>query len=143
MIQVKFRKLHIDAKAPVKGSEHAAGYDLTATTVNDVNGFLIVSCGLAFEIPQGYAGYLFPRSGIANKDLILSNCVGVIDSDYRGEVLAKFRTTSQREGFPNNYKVNERFAQLIIMPVPEVEYTEANELSDTARGAGGYGSTGS
>lgn len=97
-----------------------------------------VHSGIAVEIPKGYAGFLFPRSGVYKTWSYLTNCVGVIDSDYRGEVCAIFSTFTGKKF----YQVGERFAQLVILPVPEVEYIEAEELSSTERGAGGYGSTG-
>lgn len=96
-------------------------------------------CGLAVEIPEGYVGLVFPRSSNAKKDLLLSNSVGVIDSGYRGEIMAKFKTLRP---LPQMYKVGERFAQLIIMPIPDIEWEEAEKLSDSERGTGGYGSSG-
>ena len=83
---------------------------------------------------------MFPRSSIYRKDLFLTNAVGVIDAGYRGEVTAKFKSTSQR--LPTSYNVGDRVAQLIVIPIPEIEFVEADKLSDTVRGAGGYGSTG-
>jgi dUTP pyrophosphatase len=94
---------------------------------------------LAFEIPEGYVGLVFPRSSICKQDLILSNCVGVIDSGYRGEVMLKFKTT---ENFARLYEVGDRIGQIIIMPYPQITLNEVEELSETERGNGGYGSTG-
>ena len=85
-------------------------------------------------------GLVFPRSSIVRKDMSLANAVGVVDSNYRGEVTGRFRLAGMLE-FPK-YGVGERFAQMIIMPYPEVEFVESEELSETDRGAGGYGSTG-
>lgn len=144
-MQVKFKKLDGTAQAPKRGSRTAAGYDLTAHKVSiDVldKGTIVYTyhSGIAVEIPEGYVGYLFPRSSVFKTKLQMSNGVGVIDSDYRGEVMAKFYLVGT-DGI-NAYEQGERFAQLVIMPIPEVEFTEAEELSDTERGAGGYGSTG-
>jgi len=93
---------------------------------------------IAMEIPDGYVGLLFPRSSVSSTDMRLTNCVGVIDSVYRGEVSAKF------DNKPNGkrYYVGDRFAQLVIVPYLDVQPIEADTLSDTERGNGGYGSTG-
>jgi dUTP pyrophosphatase len=85
-------------------------------------------------------GLVFPRSSVYKTGFSLTNCVGVIDSDYRGEIMAKFADTYL--GDVEGYEVGDRICQMIIMPVPEVEYVEADKLSSTERGAGGYGSTG-
>lgn len=148
--KVKIKKLHPDAVMPKRAHPTDAGYDLVAVSCTfDSDGNAVYGFGLAFEIPQGYAGFVFPRSSISNYDLCLSNCVGVIDSGYRGEVTAKFRPSMMFSNavFPVTrntriYNKGERVAQLIILPIPEIEFTEADELSETDRGAGGYGSTG-
>ena len=124
--------------------------DLTAVTKSyDRDGNIVYGTGLAFEIPKGYVGLVFPRSSISNLDITMSNCVGVIDSGYRGEVTAKFKPAmlfnrEQRPIILNNriYNVGERIAQLIIIPYPQITFVEADELSETERGAGGYGSSG-
>lgn len=148
-MDVKFKKLVDNAVAPIHGSEFSAGYDLTATSKEyDDDDNVVYGCGLAFEIPKGYVGLVFPRSSCSKKSLILANCVGVIDSDYRGEVTAKFRKTYvQKYGIlihdrEKEYNIGERFAQMVIMRVPQVEYKEVKELGETERGEGGYGSTG-
>ena len=92
------------------------------------------------EIPKGYVGLVFPRSSIRNQDLILSNCVGVIDSGYRGELQATFKKTNGLDSL--KYKVGERGAQIVILPYPQIRMIESNELSNTERGEGGFGSTG-
>lgn len=96
----------------------------------------------AFEIPQGYVGLLFPRSSNANKDLLLSNSVGVLDSGYRGEVMFKFKYNSSLEDRMKSYQVGDRIGQLIIIPYPTIEFVESEELSESERGYGSYGSTG-
>ena len=141
MITVKFQKLHPDAVMPFQGSEWAAGFDLTAVSGDwdSCNEVFVYRTGIAVEIPERHVGLLFPRSSIFRVPLQLSNSVGVIDADYRGEIKAMFRRASSM-GKP--YEVGERIVQLVVMPVPQVAYVEAKELSRTKRGTGGYGSTG-
>lgn len=139
-VKVKVKKLDPQAVMPKRGTAGSAGWDLTALTVNeDAAGLPVVhyGTGLAFEIPEGYAGFIFPRSSCYKYGMDLTNCVGVIDSDYRGEVKAVFM-----DYYGEGYKAGDRIGQIIIMPVPEVEFEEAESLSETARGRGGYGSTG-
>ena len=142
---IRFKKVHENAKEPVRGSEWAAGWDLSAcaTDWDDVNKVLVYHTGIAVEIPRGYVGLLFPRSSIYKKTLTQTNCVGVIDADYRGEVLVKFalRYHSEIES-PRLYGLGERIVQLVIVPVPEVAWFEVEILSETARGENGYGSSG-
>lgn len=138
---VKFKKLHKDAQQPKKAHNTDAGFDLTATYIH-VNGSLVeYGTGIAVEIPEGYVGLVFPRSSICKKAIHLTNSVGVIDSGYRGEVMAKFRLDAVDEPL-SIYNVGDRIAQLIIIPIPSVTFQEAEELSDSERGIGGYGSTG-
>lgn len=143
-MQVNIKRLHKDAVIPSYAKHGDAGMDLTATSKEyDENGNVVYGTGLAFEIPFGYVGYVFPRSSNAKKDLILSNSVGVIDSGYRGEVIFKFKMTC---GFIDNnhgcdYSIGDRIGQIIIMPVPHIEFNEVEELSSTDRGTGGFGST--
>ena len=128
---------------PYQATDGSAGWDLTATSRELVKGNkAIYGTGLAVEIPKGYVGLLFPRSSIHNKTLRLSNSVGVIDSDYRGEIKAVF---DQIDLFPRNallYQLGDRICQLVILPVPTIEWEESEELTNTERGEGGYGSTG-
>ena len=148
-MKVKFKKLVPEAKAPYRAHSTDAGFDLYATSRSvDKSGCAVYGTGLAFEIPDGFVGLLFPRSSVAKKDLLLSNCVGVIDSGYRGEVMMKFRTIRDyhKNGHLSNiyelYTVGDRVGQLIVMPIPSVEYVEAKELEESDRGEGGYGSSG-
>lgn len=136
-LNIKIKKLHKDAVIPTKAHATDAGCDLYATSCHYDNGLIIYGTGIAVEIPEGYVGLVFPRSSIANTHLTLSNSVGVIDSGYRGEVMAKFR-----KGGTRGYNVGDRIAQLIILPYPEVVFEEAEELSESDRGTGGYGSSG-
>jgi dUTP pyrophosphatase len=100
---------------------------------------LVYHTGLAVEIPDGYVGLLFPRSSIYKKSLMATNSVGVIDSGYRGEIMMVLKATT--DVVPAVYKEGERFAQLVIVPIPEIEVVEAEELSESDRGENGYGST--
>lgn len=143
-MQIKFKKLDSRAVAPIRAHKSDAGFDLTATQIStEINEcgqlILVYHTGLAVEIPEGYFGVLLPRSSVYKKSMTLTNSAGVIDSGYRGEIMGKFRVTT--DVVPSVYKEGERFAQLLILPVPEAEFIEAVELSDSERGEGGYGST--
>lgn len=139
-MQVKVKKLHPEAIIPKYAKPGDAGLDLTAVSEewNENNSMVTYGTGLAIEIPEGYVGLLFPRSSVCKTVLNLSNSVGVIDSGYRGEIMLKFRYPE--EGLV--YDLGDRVGQLIILPYPQIELVEAEELSSTERGAGGYGSTG-
>lgn len=142
---IKFKRLSEKAIAPIKAHKSDAGFDLTVSSVttelNEVGQLIIVyHTDIAVEIPEGYYGMLVPRSSISKKSLTLLNSPGTIDAGYRGEVTAKMRATT--DVVPSLYKAGERFAQLIILPIPDVKFCEADELSDSDRGDGGYGSTG-
>lgn len=142
---VKVKKLVPEAAMPQRAHASDAGYDLVAVSRKvDEDGAIVYGFGLAMEIPEGYVGLIFPRSSIAKKDLILSNCVGVVDSCYRGEVMAKFKFVGpllMHEEY-HWYDIGERIAQLIVMKLPDVQLVEAEELSESERGTGGYGSSG-
>lgn len=158
-MKLRFKKLHEDAVLPKRGKPGDAGMDLTAVAVrweHDRPGICTVDFGLAMEIPEGYVGLIFPRSSIYKTDLMLTNAVGVIDSGYRGEVSANFRHTPPLYHHPFHgaqfarggntpspvYRAGERCAQVIVLPVPQVEPEWADELTETERGEGGFGSTG-
>ncbi len=149
-MEVRIKKLHPNAVIPTYAKDGDAGMDLTAVTKSyDRDGNIVYGTGLAFEIPEGYVGLVFPRSSLSRLDIALSNCVGVIDSGYRGEVTVKFKPAmlfnrEQRPIILNNriYEVGERVAQIIIIPYPQITFIEADELSETERGTGGYGSSG-
>lgn len=138
---VKIKKLNSDAKIPTYAKHGDAGMDLTAISIeNDVNGFYTeYGTGLSMEIPEGYAGFIFPRSSASKTSQIQANCVGVIDSGYRGEIKVRLKDL----GNPRKlYDVGDRIAQIIILPVPKITFTESDELTQTERGEGGFGSTG-
>lgn len=144
MIKVNFVKLNEKAHTPTYGSQFAAGADLYACEEGEVvlapGETKLIHTGIAMEIPEGYAGLIYARSGIATKrGLAPANKVGVIDSDYRGEIMVSLHNHSNSE---QAIADGERIAQLVIAPFLSVEYTETDELSDTVRGAGGFGSTG-
>ena len=139
-MKVKIKRLDKSAVIPKYAKDGDAGLDLTATAykVNE-KGQYVYTSDLALEIPDGYVGLLFPRSSICKKDLEMTNSVGVIDSNYRGPIKSVFNPTCED---PEIYELGERFAQLIIIPYPKIEFEEVEELSETDRGTGGYGSTG-
>ena len=139
-MKIKVKRLDAGAKIPEYARHGDAGMDLYATTQSfDDHGNYVYGTGLALEIPRGYVGLLFPRSSISRTAHSLRNAVGVIDSGYRGEIILKFDINIQNSPV---YQVGDRIAQIIIMPYPEVEFEETNELSKTQRGKGGFGSTG-
>lgn len=142
---VKIKRLVPEAVMPRKAHASDAGYDLVAVSREiDKDGAVVYGFGLAMEIPEGYVGLVFPRSSVAKKDLVLSNCVGVIDSGYRGEVMAKFKFIDPllvHEEY-HWYTPGEKIAQLVIVKLPEVQLVEAEALSPSERGFGGFGSSG-
>lgn len=134
---VKVKKLNENAVIPKYAKDGDAGLDLTAVGIShDDFGNVVYRTGLAFEIPEGYVGLVFPRSSIFRYGLSLCNCVGVIDSGYRGEILCKFRQSGHIL-----YSIGDRVAQIVIMPYPKIQLVEADTLTDTERGEGGFGST--
>ena len=137
-LPIRFKKLDPEAKAPYQATPGSAGFDLTAVTKTiDEKMLFHYGTGIAVEIPAGHVGLVFPRSSIYKERMTLTNCVGVIDSDYRGEIKAVFSGNGA-----GGYKTGDRIAQLVIVPIPAVTFVEAEELTETERGAGGYGSTG-
>lgn len=148
-MKVNIKKLSPFATLPTRGSASAAGYDLYA----DIKGTegveriyiragqtVKIGTGIAVEIPEGYAGFIFARSGLATKQGVRpANCVGVCDSDYRGEYIVALHNDSD---FPVTINHGDRIAQLVVMPYLNVEFEEADALSSTERGEGGFGSTG-
>lgn len=146
MVEVKFKKTSNLAKDPIRMTNGACGADLTAATETlrtELTGPCIeYDTHIAVEIPKGYVGLVFPRSSITTKTtLSLGNCVGVIDSDYRGTIKFQFRTIFLQGGLNKKYKVGDRIGQIVIVPAPEISFKEVTELSNTDRGTGGFGST--
>jgi dUTP pyrophosphatase len=144
-LSVKFRKLVPEAVTPQYAQNGDAGLDLTATSFRRTETFMEYGTGIAVEIPDGHVGLLFPRSSItkALSGVSLKNSVGVIDSNYRGEILARFEYPTRPDDVWINHvpKVGDKIAQLIILPYPKVYFEEVQELSDSNRGDGGFGST--
>lgn len=137
-VTIKVKKLTSNAVLPQMMRVGDAGFDLVSTScrVDREHGFTeIHGTGLAFEIPQGYGMFIFPRSSCYKNNASMANCVAVIDSNYRGEVHILFKN-------PTCYEVGERIAQAVILPIPEVTYEEVDSLEESNRGANGLGSTG-
>lgn len=144
-MQIRIKKLDPHAIVPTYGSEYSAGADLYACSFAAVEipagETVVIHTGLAVEIPEGYCGLVYARSGLATKKgLAPANKVGVIDADYRGEVMVSLHNHTQQM---QTVMPGERIAQLVIAPFLKAEFEIAEELSDTSRGSGGFGSTGS
>lgn len=171
-MEVRIKKIHEKATIPFYRKKGDAGMDLTAVDYYfDEDGNIVYQTGLCIEIPEGYVGLIFPRSSVSKVDLFLTNSVGVIDSGYRGEILVKFKPVAFFEPDDNTefdknkfkscththlpqhedeyvyektikYQLGERIAQLIVLPYPYIEFKEVEELTQTDRGDGGFGSSG-
>jgi dUTP pyrophosphatase len=136
-MNLKIKLLDEHVSLPTRAHPDDAGLDLTATSIERTSSYVEYGTSIAVEIPRGYAGFLMPRSSISKKTLILANSVGLIDSQYRGEIKARFKVTGG-----DLYKVGEKIAQLVIVPIALVTPVKVDKLSDTSRGSGGFGSTG-
>jgi dUTP pyrophosphatase len=141
---VQFKKLDEKAVIPTYANIGDVGADLTATSVKHVPAtiedaaYYEYGTGLAMKIPEGYGGFLFPRSSVSKKDLFLANSVGVIDPAYTGEIKLRFKYKTQ----PKLYEVGDRVGQLVILPIPTINFSEVSELPVTQRGSNGFGSSG-
>lgn len=141
---LNIKRLTDTAKIPTRGSDMAAGYDLYADTDKEIvippHETVMVSTGITIEIPEGYFGAIFARSGMArDRGLRPANCVGVVDPDYRGAwMIAAHNDTDQ----PKVVEAGERIAQMVVMPFLSIDFQEVEELTETKRGSGGFGSTG-
>ncbi len=143
-MQVKIKKLSPEAVIPSYAKAGDAGMDMVATKIiNETLDSITYGTDIAMEIPEGFVGLIFPRSSIRKTNLQLSNSVGVVDSGYRGEIQATF---NKIQGIDNierdSYKVGDRICQIMIIPHPTIEFQEVEELNNTERGEGGFGSTG-
>ncbi len=143
-MNIQVKKLREGAVLPTRGSEKAAGYDLYACLDQPVviypNTNVKIGTGLAIAVPEGYFGAVFARSGLAAKQSLRpANCVGVCDADYRGEYMVALHNDGNE---PRTVNPGDRIAQLVVMPFLPVEFNEVDQLDETARGAGGFGSTG-
>ena len=144
-MKVRFKKLVDKAVTPSYAKPGDAGLDMTAigSKIDTDNNYIEYFTGLAVEVPAGHVGLLFPRSSTSKTDLRLANCVGVVDSGYRGEI--SFRYKFPKDIFfaqLKRFQDGDRVGQLVIMPYPNIELEEVEKLSTTERGDGGYGSTG-
>ena len=147
-MKIKIKKLHPDAIIPTYSKVGDAGMDLYCVSLEktkqgygDFN--IEYKTGISLEIPKGYVGLIFPRSSISKSNLWLRNAVGVVDSGYRGEIICKFGYYKGLSTESAEYKKGDRIAQLLILPYPQIEFEEVDSLSETERGTGGFGSTGS
>lgn len=143
-MKINIKKLNENAIIPTNGSEYSAGYDLYACTKSPTiimpHNTVKIGTGISMELPHGYFGAIFARSGLATKQgLRPGNCVGVVDEDYRGEFAVALHNDTDE---PQTINPMERIAQLVIMPYLSVEFNEVDELNETERGTGGFGSTG-
>ena len=151
-MQVRIKKLHPNAVIPSYAKAGDAGMDMVAISADiSKNGeYVEYGTGIAVEIPEGYVGLIFARSSISKTSLILANHVGVVDSGYRGEIKFRFKDTDMRYNDYSQlyycgetvYEVGNKIGQLVIVPYPQIEWSETDELSDSNRGNGGFGSTG-
>ena len=136
-VVLKIKKLDPRAVLPKYAKEGGAAMDVVAIGKEENKKFIEYKTGLALEVPKGYVCLIFPRSSVTNKDLMLKNCVGVLDSGYRGELVFRFNKFGE-----DVYNVGERVGQIMILPHPYVKIEEVENLSDSPRGEGGFGSTG-
>ena len=144
MAKINIKKLNENATIPTYGSDFSAGADLYALADEPIviapHSTVLVHTGVAMEIPVGYVGLVFARSGLATKRALApANKVGVIDSDYRGEIMVALHNHGEE---PKTIENGERVAQLVLVPYLTADFDEVDELSDTVRGEGGFGSTG-
>jgi dUTP pyrophosphatase len=152
-MKIRFKKLVPEAKTPYKAIDIDAGFDLYCTSIDETPDFIQYNTGIAVEIPEGYVGLIFPRSSITKYDLMLKNSIGVIDASYRGEIMCRFQPIINNNiknivfevndiEFNKRYDIGDRVAQIVFMELPKITLVEAQELSETQRGEGGFGSTG-
>lgn len=149
MIKIKIKKLYLNTVLPIKGSEHAACYDVVAREVIDNhNGKVTVKLGFATDIPNGYKGVIVPRSSFTQKGWVMQNSPGQVDSDYRGEWMIKFESIPYNATWTHGinpkfpYKEGERCAQIFFEKVENIYWEETETLNNTVRNNGGFGSTG-
>ncbi len=136
-MKIKIKKLHPDAIIPKYAHPGDAGMDVYSISKKETEKFLEYGTGLSFEMPEGYVMLIFARSSVTNKDLMLKNSVGILDSGYRGELVIRFNKLGE-----DDYQIGDKIGQIIVLPFPTVEFEEVQELSESVRGEGGFGSTG-
>ena len=167
MVNIRYKKLDEKAVEPYRKFDVDAGFDLTAVRKEETDKFTVYGTGIALEIPVGYVGLMFPRSSVTNKDLMLKNCVGVVDASYRGEIMCRFAKYHhdmwmeydtpddghEERYIPNidikpvvrdaeYYEIGDRVCQMVFIKLPDVQLVESEELTETERGTAGYGSSG-
>lgn len=142
-MKVNIKKLHPDAVIPTYSKDGDVGMDLTVVDIWECDDYYEVKFGIAVEIPEGYFGLEVPRSSVTKMNMMLKNSVGIIDSGYRGELVARFKKVKSEDGSQVKfYEKGDRAAQLIILPYPQIEFNEVKELAISERGDGGFGHTG-
>lgn len=140
---LKIKKLDPKAKLPEYANLGDAAMDVYATSVKFAENYVEYGTGLAFELPVGYVMLIFPRSSVSNKDMMLANSVGVLDSGYRGELKLRFNIVCEPGKLKRDYyNPGDKIGQIMILPYPLITCMEVSELSETQRGAGGFGSSG-
>ena len=142
-MKVKIKKLDKNAQIPTYANPGDAGMDVVATSRFSTGGYIEYGTGLSFEVPEGYVLLIFPRSSVSKKDLMLANCVGVLDSGYRGELKLRFKRIYGPLSLSiDQYEVGDKIGQIMIVPYPKIDFEEVESLSETERGEGGFGSSG-
>ena len=159
MISVNFVKLASDAVIPSKAHPTDAGFDMVATSKVETEDYIEYGTNIAIKLPEGHCALLFPRSSVSKKDLFLCNSVGLIDENYTGEIKFRFKRSPKYQYYTlkklfsfitdivinpityKEYEVGDKIGQIVILPIPTVEFTEVNKLPETDRGDGGFGSS--
>lgn len=164
-MNVNIKKLNKNAVIPQYAKPGDAGMDVIATSINVTDDYIEYGTGLAFEVPEGYCMLIFPRSSVSKYDLTLANSIGLLDSSYRGELKLRFKRSYLVQDYDDGicstinrlyanssrsfiltadkiYNIGDKVGQIMIVPYPQIEFNEVEELSDTERGSGGFGSTG-
>lgn len=142
-MELKFKKRNKDVPTPKYSRDGDCALDLTAVSVSHTTKYVEYDTGIAVQIPEGYVGMVVPRSSVTNKDLMLKNSLGIIDTNFVGFISFRFKLADKHIGmFPDVYKVGERIGQLMIVPIPKLTMIEVDELAVTNRGDGAYGSSG-
>ena len=140
MIDVKIRKVHPDAVIPFRAHATDAGMDVTAISMEMTEDYVEYDTGLQFQLPEGYAMLIFPRSSNSKKDLLLCNSVGILDAGYTGNLKLRFKLTT--EGYTEKiYNPGDKVGQIMIIPYPEINFIETEVFNETERGDGGFGTT--
>lgn len=140
MIDVKIRKVHPDAVIPFRAHTTDAGMDVTAISMEMTEDYVEYDTGLQFQLPEGYAMLIFPRSSNSKKNLLLCNSVGILDAGYTGNLKLRFKLTT--EGYTEKiYNPGDKVGQIMIIPYPEINFIETEVFNETERGDGGFGST--